>query len=82
MTELNNGSKLPVLPVLLVLLSAVVAGLSTWMARMDDRLFALTRDVPTRSEIQTLRGDLTARLDRIDSNVSMLLAGPRPSAHP
>ena len=83
MSEVSNGgSKLPILPVMMLLLAAVVAGLSGWINKCDERLFQLTRDVPTRAEIQTLRSDLTARLDRIDSNVSMLLAGTRLPPHP
>ena len=78
----NSGSKLPILPVMMLLLAAVVAGLSGWINKCDERLFALTRDVPTRAEIQTLRSDLTARLDRIDSNVSMLLAGTHGPSRP
>ena len=34
---------------------------------------------PTRAEIQSLRTDLTSRLDRIDANVSALLAAPPPT---
>ena len=82
MFDAGNGSRIPVLPVLFVLLTAVTGGLSTWLLKVDDRLFAITRDVPTRQEIQTMRSDLTARLDRIDANVAMLLTGPRLSAHP
>lgn len=78
----GSGSRIPVLPVLFVLLTAVIGGLSTWLLKVDDRLFSITRDVPTRQEIQILRSDLTTRLDRIDANVAMLLAGPRLSAHP
>lgn len=78
----NGGGNLPVLSVFLMLLTAALGALTTWMLKVDDRLFALTRDVPTRPEIQSLRADLTARLDRIDGNVATLLAAPRPVSRP
>ncbi|MBI1207517.1 MAG: hypothetical protein GC191_09555 [Azospirillum sp.] len=61
----NGGTKLPVLPVLFVLLTAIVTGLTSWMFKVDDRLYALTREVPTRAELNT-------RLDRIDQALASL----------
>lgn len=86
MSDLNdapgNGSKFPVLPVLLVFLSAAVGALTTWGVRIEDRLYALIRDVPTRQEIQSLRTDLTGRLDRIEANLTTVLARPQLPLHP
>ena len=78
----NGGSKLPILPMLLLLATASIGALTTWLFKVDDRLFSLSRDVPTRSEIQILRAELNSRLDRIDSTLATALARPQPIPHP
>jgi hypothetical protein len=77
--SISAGGKLPVLPVLLLLVSAMVGALTTWIFVVDARVFELARDVPTRTELQVLRADLTVRLDRIETSLSAVLASSRPS---
>jgi len=82
MSETNgngNGSKLPLLPILIAIMTGAIGAFSTWALKLDDRLYGLSREAPTRAEIQSLRTDLTSRLDRIDANVSALLAAPPPT---
>ena len=83
MSETNgngNGAKLPLLPLLIAIMTGAIGAFSTWALKLDERVFSLSRDAPTRAEIQTLRTDLTSRLDRIDANVSALLAAPSVTA--
>ncbi len=77
-----GGGTVPILPMLLLLATAIIGGLTAWLFRIDDRLYGIIRDVPTRQEIQQLRNDLTSRLDRIDSSLSSALERPKPPTHP
>lgn len=78
----GNGTKVPILPILIAIMTGSIGAFSTWAFKIDERIFSISRDAPTRAEIQTLRTDLTSRLDRIDTNVSMLLAAPSATSRP
>lgn len=78
----RTGAQTPVMQVLLLIVTAAVGALTTWMFRVDDRLYGVIRDAPTRQEIQQLRADLTGRLDRIDVRLTEALEQRRPLSRP
>ena len=80
MTSANNGNgKLPTLPVLLVLMTAVTGALTTWALKLEDRIYDLSRNVPTRAEFSELRSKMASRFDRIEDQLQRLIAqGVRP----
>jgi hypothetical protein len=66
-------------PILMALIGVVLTGLTTWMFRVDDRMYTMFRDSPSRAELAAMRTELTARLDRIEG-LLMTLSGPRQTA--
>ena len=79
---LTGKDRSPVLPILVLLISAALGALTSWMVRVDERLYGVVRDVPTRAEIQVLRSELNGRLDRIDATLATALARPQSIPHP
>ena len=78
----RTGAQTPVMQVLLLIVTAAVGALATWLFKLDERQFIIIRDAPTRQEIQQLRADLTGRLDRIDVRLTEALEQRRPLSRP
>ena len=69
MTAPSNGTASPTFKVAVVVLGIILGGISTWLFKLDDRIFTLAQEMATREQM----GRIEEKIDGVSADLHKLL---------